>query len=924
MFDKISTGFGKLLQKLFGSQNQRAVNQLLPFVQAVNAKEEAVQRLSDSDFPQETEKLRKRLVDGESLDDLLPESFALVREAAKRTLGLRHYDVQIMGGVVLHQGKITEMATGEGKTLVATAPLYLNALTGKKVYLVTVNDYLAKRDCEWMSPVYDLLGMSVGAIQSGMNSEERQVEYSHDIVYGTNNEFGFDYLRDNMKARAENQVQRSIYYAIIDEVDSILIDEARTPLIISGMPETSVTLYYKADSIAKRLREDEHFEKKEKENSCPLTDEGIEYAQKLAGVESFYSGSNMDWPHHIEQALRANYLFKKDKEYVIRKSEEGVEVVIVDEFTGRLMPGRRWSDGLHQAVEAKEGIQIKEESQTLATITFQNYFRLYEKLAGMTGTAMTEAGEFAKIYSLDVVSIPTNLPMIRRDNNDIVYRTLKEKNQAIIDEIVRLNSHSRPVLVGTTSIASSEHLSEMLGRRGVQHEVLNAKHHEREASIVAKAGEYGHVTIATNMAGRGTDIKLGEGVICKDCIVPGTKTRETYCCVKCERPERANQCEACFKGPIRNRFLKGDDDLPACEDDIRCGLHIIGTERHDARRIDNQLRGRSGRQGDPGSSRFFLSLDDDLMRIFARDWVKTMLEKLGMTEGQEIESRMVSRGIENAQKKVEARNFEIRKNLLEYDEVMDKQRKTIYETRQEILDGENLRDKVVAMISDTVADLMDTYLGEKARDWNLEDFNNRLKQVFLVSIDPDLLQNKERALVDKMVTDLVLKRYDEIEAKHTPEQQRALERYVLLDVVDSKWKDHLYAMDALKSGIGLRSYAQVDPKVEYKREGFEKFQMLLQTISATVASLVFKMVLREKDEQRLENRWSGEAVHEQASTQTGFAQQRQGMDQAIQASGKGGMVQPLKRKAPKVGRNDLCPCGSGRKYKKCCFPRFGS
>jgi preprotein translocase subunit SecA len=639
-------------------------------------------------------------------------------------------------------------------------------------------------------------------------------------------------------------------------------------------------------------------------------------------VDSFYSGENMEWPHHIEQALRANYLFKRDKEYVIRKSEEGVEVVIVDEFTGRLMPGRRWSDGLHQAVEAKEGIQIKEESQTLATITFQNYFRLYDKLAGMTGTAMTEAGEFAKIYELDVVGIPTNLPMIRGDNNDVVYRTAKEKNGAIIDEIVRLNKHNRPVLVGTTSIESSEHLSEMLGRRGVGHEVLNAKHHEREAMIVAKAGEQGLVTIATNMAGRGTDIKLGEGVLCKDCIHPDTKA--TWCCVQCNRPERANNCAKCFKGSYNDRFLKGEDEMPRCEADVRCGLHIIGTERHEARRIDNQLRGRSGRQGDPGSSRFFLSLDDDLMRIFARDWVKNVLERLGMTEGQQIESRMVTRGIENAQKKVEARNFEIRKNLLEYDEVMDKQRQTIYQTRQEILESVELKDKVVSMIEESIEDLMATYLAEKSKDWELEEFAKRLHQMFNVAIDLGEFEKKERETVQEIVSDKVLARYDEIEEANTPERQRAVERYLLLDVLDSKWKDHLYAMDALKAGIGLRSYAQVDPKLEYKKEGFEKFRMLLNSVSSTVASLIFRMVVREQDEQRLESRWNSAEAVPQAGASPGFAQHRAGMEQAIQSSGTGGAPKQIKRTAPKVGRNDPCPCGSGKKYKKCCYPRFGS
>ncbi len=920
MFDQFSSTVGKLLQKIFGSENQRFIDALLPIVKEVNGWEGEIARLQDSDFPVRTGKLKARLRDGESLDDLLPEAFALARESAKRTLKMRHFDVQILGGIVLHQGKIAEMATGEGKTLVATLSLYLNALTEKKCYLVTVNDYLAKRDRDWMAPVLEFLGITVGAIQSGMSSQERLAEYECGVVYGTNNEFGFDYLRDNMKVSVSQQVQRSMYYAIIDEVDSILVDEARTPLIISGIPEASASLYYKANGIAKRLREDMHFEKKEKENICPLTDEGVDHAQKLAGVESFYSGGNMDWPHHIEQALRAHNLFHKDKEYVVRKGEDGLEVVIVDEFTGRLMAGRRWSDGLHQAVEAKEGIRIKEESQTLATITFQNYFRLYDKLAGMTGTALTEAAEFAKIYRLDVVSVPTNLPMIRRDYNDVIYRTEKEKHKAIIDEIVHQHQFGRPVLVGTTSIAKSELLSEMLGRRGIQHEVLNAKHHEREASIVAMAGEMKHVVIATNMAGRGTDIKLGKGVIHEACVHP--ETGEVWCCIGCAREERANQCAACFKKPIHQSFLKGGNGRPRCEDECRCGLHIIGTERHEARRIDNQLRGRSGRQGDPGSTRFFLSLDDDLMRIFAKDWVKNVLEKMGMTEGQEIESRMVTRGIENAQKKVEARNFEIRKNLLEYDEVMDIQRRTIYETRQEILEGVEMKEKVTAMVRDEVAGLMATYCGGTSKEWEIGEFCNRIQQIMNVTIDPADLEKKEQEAIETVILDKLLARYDEIEATHTPEKQRALERYLLLDILDSKWKDHLYAMDALKAGIGLRSYAQVDPKVEYKKEGFGKFQMLLTSISSGVTSLIFRMVIKDGDEKRLENRWSSAEAMQQGFD--GCGEHREGMEQAIQASGKDVAAKQIRRKGPKVGRNDPCPCGSGKKYKKCCYLRFGS
>jgi len=919
MFSKLSSGIGQVLQKVFGSHNQRILDDLDPLVQAVNAKEDEYARLADSDFPLRTETFKKRLADGESLDDLLPDTFAMTREAAKRALGMRHFDMQILGGIVLHQGKIAEMATGEGKTLVATAPLYLNALVGNGVYLVTVNDYLAKRDCEWMAPVFEKMGLEVGAIQSGMSSSERQAEYHKDITYGTNNEFGFDYLRDNMKASREQQVQKFLHYAIVDEVDSILIDEARTPLIISGMPEASTAKYYAADKIAKKLKDGRDFEKKEKENACPLTEEGIERAQQLAGVDSFYSGANMDWPHHIEQSLRANSLFKKDKDYVVQKGDEGTEVVIVDEFTGRLMPGRRWSDGLHQAVEAKEGIRIKEESQTLATITFQNYFRLYEKIAGMTGTALTEAGEFLKIYKLEVVAIPTNLPMIRADCNDVIYRSLAEKRNALIDEICRLNTFGRPALVGTTSIESSEILSDMLGRRGVTHEVLNAKQHAREATIVAEAGKKGHVTIATNMAGRGTDIKLGEGVINSDCVHP--ETGAVWCCIGCERPERANNCAGCFKGAINQRFLEGENGMSPCEQDVRCGLHIIGTERHEARRIDNQLRGRAGRQGDPGSSRFFLSLDDDLMRIFAKDWVKTVLEKLGMTEGQEIESRMVTRGIENAQKKVEARNFDIRKNLLEYDEVMDQQRRTIYETRQEILEGEDLKEKALAMVNDNVTGLMGTYLGDSKKDWELKEFASRLNMIYQSDFSASDFEKMDFPEVEQKVMERVNRLYEEKETEIDAEHMRRVERFLLLNVLDAKWKDHLYAMDALKAGISLRSYGQIDPKVEYKKEGFEKFQMLLTSVSDEVTQYIFRVKrVEEEDERQLSGRWSsGQTVREQMS---GFDSQRQGMDQAIRGSGREKPNVQIRRKEPKVGRNDPCPCGSNKKYKKCCGQRI--
>ncbi|MFT7465157.1 MAG: preprotein translocase subunit SecA, partial [Pseudohongiellaceae bacterium] len=701
--------FAKLLKAVFGDRNERVLKGYGPIVESINSLADSMAALDDATLTGKTVEFRKRLADGETLDELLPEAFAVAREVSFRVLGLRPYAVQLLGGVVLHRGKIAEMATGEGKTLTAVLPAYLNALEDKGVFIVTVNDYLARRDCEWMRPVYEALGMTTGAIQSQMSPAERQEKYGCDVTFGTNNEFGFDYLRDNMKSRREDQVQAVLNFAIIDEVDSILIDEARTPLIISGFPEGSTKLYYQADAVARQLQEGSDFEIKEKERACVLSEDGITQAQKLAGVESFYDGEHMDWPHHLEQALRAHNLYRLDKEYVIQDGEQGPEIVIVDEFTGRLMPGRRWSDGLHQAVEAKEKLKIREELQTLATITFQNYFRLYNKIAGMTGTAMTEAGEFSKIYDLDVVVVPTNRPIVRDDQDDMIYRTADEKWNAIADEIGERHAVGQPILVGTTSIENSEHLAGILKRRGIRHEVLNAKHHHREADIVVQAGRLGQVTVATNMAGRGTDIKLGGSV----------------------------------EGMVATRLAADPEaDVAALESDFESqvaeenknvleagGLFVIGTERHESRRIDNQLRGRSGRQGDPGRTCFFLSLQDDLMRIFARDWVSGLLEKLGMVEGQEIQSSMVSRGIEKAQKRVEDRNFEVRKNLLEYDEVMDTQRKTIYGKRQEVLEGGNLRDVIVEMCDEVASNIVFGRWPEKG-DPDLEGITGELSTRF--------------------------------------------------------------------------------------------------------------------------------------------------------------------------------------------------
>ncbi|MEO0651732.1 MAG: preprotein translocase subunit SecA, partial [Planctomycetota bacterium] len=724
-FGAASEKVGRGLLRVFGSQNERAVKRVEPVIERINQLEEWAQSLEPEHFVEKTRawkaEMAARQLEGEelltALDEILPEAFALCREAAVRTLGMRHYDVQLVGGFVLHQGSIAEMATGEGKTLGATLPLYLNALTGNPVFLITVNDYLARRDAAWMSPVYEYLGLTVAAIQSAMTPAERLPAYAADIVYGTNNEFGFDYLRDNMKTRVEEQVQRSLHYAIVDEVDSILIDEARTPLIISGPAELTPQKYVDADRVARELKADEHYEVKEKERQASLLEAGIERAQELLGVESFYDQGHTDWPHYIENALRAHYIYAKDREYVVEPGEQGgMEVVIVDEFTGRKMPGRRWSDGLHQAVEAKEGLQIRQENQTLATITFQNYFRLYDKLAGMTGTAITEAAEFKKIYDLDVVSVPTNLPIVRRDQQDIVYRTEPEKWVAIVDEIARVHETGQPVLVGTTSVENSERVAQLLAEREIEHNVLNAKNHEGEATIVARAGERGAVTVSTNMAGRGTDIKLGgnfeyrlKSVLDEQGLQQGDL--ESLDQVSTIRTQVRERCDS--------------DEAEVLE---LGGLYVLGTERHESRRIDNQLRGRSGRQGNSGESRFFLSLQDPLMRRFYKDWVVNAMEKMGMEEGVPIESGMVSRAIKNAQKKVEEYNFEIRKNLLEYDEVMNQQRKTIYTERQAVLEGEGLADRVKNMIERATVRAAGVHLGdpEGFQGWYLKTFGVEL------------------------------------------------------------------------------------------------------------------------------------------------------------------------------------------------------
>jgi len=1211
LFGGLTRGFERAVTSVFGSSNARYLRRMQPQIEAINALEPKFQAISDAELKEQTAKFRRRLAAGETLDDLLVEAFAACREAGRRVLGMRHYDVQLMGGIVLHNGNIAEMVTGEGKTLVATLPAFLNALGGS-VHVVTVNDYLARRDMEWMGPLYMALGLSVGAIQANMDGDARQKAYACDITYGTNNEFGFDYLRDNMRPAARGddrypkymqQVQGPLRFAIIDEVDNILIDEARTPLIISGPAHDDVTRYVRADRIARQLRKDVHFEVNEKEHSAHLTDEGVRAAEKLAGVESFYTAGHMEWPHLIDNALKAHYLYKRDVNYVVLDGE----IVIVDEFTGRLMPGRNWSDGLHQAVEAKEGVRIKEENQTLATITLQNYFKLYEKICGMTGTAMTEAAEFYKIYKLDVFAVPTNRELRRLNYPDVIYRTVGEKYKAIVDEIEELHRFDvieldkervvrgkilrehddsiefqpegqrdrqtipraritnlqragRPVLVGTVSIERSELISEMLNRRGIPHQVLNAKHHQREAEIVAQAGRKGAVTIATNMAGRGTDIILGGNPEAMAWALLQEKYATRLDVPPAEWDALVGQIE-------RREQMKAEGREVAAMG----GLHIIGTERHEARRIDLQLRGRCGRQGDPGSSRFFLSLEDDLMRIFAGEWVKNILTRLGMKEGESIESRLVSRRIEGAQKKVEERNFEIRKNLLEYDEVMDEQRKRVYGYRQSILEGTSCRDLIFDMIdkqvrrhlaefldrdygsesfakwaggilaveldggdfrqmtfeeAETVAreeaqrraegqvlDAIDENLPEDAdpNDWNWEalaklantrwrlslrdrdlkrmgrdgvgelliekarhaiattdlsagarllapDFGVRsacawVKQKFGVDLDPAEVESleleafcelvrqrarevyrqkeieypvmaglyhfttrdagghkhydreklvawaRERFHVDLGLDELRNKQRDEIRAhlversrrdversdetmrelntrleevlsagptdedalaeaaksgrlrpladwaerelgwtrspedmarlgpdvlrrelvsaideRYRPEMRR-MERALVLQLLDAAWKEHLLVMDHLKSSVGLRGYAQVDPKVEYKREGMRTFEAMWDSVAERVTDLVFKV--EQLDEQFVGSTWKEtEAIHEEAPSADEIADQQQA---AIDGSQSDRKIEPIRNRAPRVGRNELCPCGSGKKFKNCCM-----
>ncbi len=886
-----------ILQKIFGTQNARTLKKIWPIVAQVNAFEPAVQKLTDGELRAKTDEFRKRLADGQTLNDILPEAFAVVREASKRTTKMRHFDTQILGGIVLHQGKIAEMSTGEGKTLVATLPVYLNALEGKGVHLVTVNDYLAKRDRNWMGPIYEFLGLTVGVIQHDIPQEERQAAYAADITYGTNNEFGFDYLRDNMVTSLEMRVQRPLHYAIVDEVDSILIDEARTPLIISGPAEESTDKYYKAQRAAlslqghritkeevdpewkaklEQIKKECDYIADEKAKTIRLTESGETKAARIMGVANMHDSDTVAERHHVITALRAKEFFERDVDYVVKDDE----ILIVDEFTGRLMPGRRFSDGLHQALEAKENVEIQRENQTLATITFQNYFRMYKKLAGMTGTAATEAVEFDKIYKLDVVVAPTNRPCIRDDHADCIYRTEKEKFDAVVREIVEIHKEGRPVLVGTISIEKSERLSRMLQKINLPHTVLNAKYHEKEAEIVAQAGQPAVVTIATNMAGRGTDIVLGPGIAEKG------------------------------------------------------GLAVIGTERHEARRIDNQLRGRCGRQGDPGSSKFFISLEDELMRLFGSDRISVLMQRMGMQEGDEIQHPLISRAMETAQRRVEAHNFDIRKHLLEYDDVMNRQRELIYGERDLVLKGnyEELKKHLFAMFENVVENMAVTYVNPDIREEEKdpEGFITALGERFGVNFRECVDQNLDSidALLEA-IEKKIQEAFQTREQSFGSERMQYLLKFILLQVLDTKWKEHLYGLDNLREGIGLRAYGQRDPLVEYKREAFNMFDQMTDSVKEEAVDLLFRVqVVHETKTMSAVDAQKAQFLHPESQSlaeskpakldrglrnmgePSGFAARNEAPDNRA--------PEPIRRAAEKVGRNDPCPCGSGKKYKKCC------
>jgi preprotein translocase subunit SecA len=984
---------GSALTKVFGTSNERAVKRLLPVVQTISALEPEMQRLSDEQLRAKTQEFRERIAaalagidDAEArvtsekqvLDEILPEAFAVVREAGRRIVNMRHFDVQLIGGMVLHQGKISEMKTGEGKTLVATLPCYLNALAGHGVHVVTVNDYLAKRDAEWMGKIYEFLGLTVGVIVHDLDDQQRRQAYGSDITYGTNNEFGFDYLRDNMKFELTDCVQRGHYYAIVDEVDSILIDEARTPLIISGPTDQTTDKYVRVNRIIPSLELGEEIEKgeekiltgdyvvDEKHKTISVTDEGWEKIEKLLGIGNIADAENWDLKHHVEVAIKAHTLYKRDVQYVVKDGE----VIIVDEFTGRLMPGRRWSDGLHQSVEAKEGVNVRREDQTLATITFQNYFRLYKKLAGMTGTAETEAAEFDKIYKLEIVVIPTNKPMLRLENPDVVFRTAKEKYFAVADEISALHEKQQPVLVGTTSIEKSELLSQILQRKGVRHVVLNAKYHEREAEIVAQAGRLGMVTIATNMAGRGTDILLGGNAdfVAKQDLVKKNAARAISVAEGAINPMAA---------PGMFRFYYQGQEFETTQDNwdrayaayaaevaqeheaviAAGGLHILGTERHESRRVDNQLRGRAGRQGDPGASRFYLSLEDDLMRIFAKEWVSTLLQRMGMEEGVPIESRMISKRIEAAQKAVESQNFESRKHLLEYDDVMNKQREAVYGLRHQLLEGLDQKELIVEdYVANILSALLDEYAPEKVHpdQWNVDGLKTRLLEQFGIDITAEGIDMAEmtRHEIGETFFDKLKDRYEAKEQVIGDKAMRFHERMIMLSVLDGLWKDHLLNMDHLKEGIGLRGYGQQDPLVAYKKESFDMFEEMMTRFQEDTVRYLFLMQIIGPDGQPVAiptqphreipaappvasaelpapatngHRTAPVPLPQREPTTTidalekEFQRKKQRELEHARMAGGGEQSQDVaqRRTGDKVGRNDPCPCGSGKKYKKC-------
>lgn len=885
-----------IFKKVFGTKNEREIKRMRQLIVRVNELEAGIKKLSDTELRAKTAEFRQRHANGETLDSLMPEAFAVTREASVRTLGMRHFDVQLVGGLVLHEGKISEMKTGEGKTLVATLSVYLNSIEGKGVHVVTVNDYLARRDSEWMGNIYKYLGLSVGVVIHGLSDTERNWSYKTDVTYGTNNEFGFDYLRDNMKYDLSQYVQRPLNYAIVDEVDSILIDEARTPLIISGPAEQSTELYYIINGIVPYLNKDKDYTIDEKSKAVALTEEGVSHVEHRLNIKNLYDPSNINVLHHVNQALRAHALFKLNVDYVIKDGQ----VMIVDEFTGRLMPGRRWSDGLHQAVEAKEGVKIENENQTLATITFQNYFRMYKKLAGMTGTADTEAAEFAKIYNLDVIVVPTHMPMIRMDYSDMIYKTVDAKFRAVVNEIKDCHERGQPVLVGTISIEKSELLAKMLSRYGIPHHVLNAKQHEKEAEIIAQAGRHKAVTISTNMAGRGTDIILGGN------------------------PEFLARSKV-GKDAHEDEFKKALGEFKKMQEDERekvlaaGGLHVLGTERHESRRIDNQLRGRSGRQGDPGSSRFYLSLEDDLLRVFGGERISGMMDRLGMEEDDEITHPWLSRAIENAQKKVEGHNFLIRKSLLEYDDVMNQQRRTVYARRREILSGQDSKDMIMDMVDQVVTNVIEQELSDQNDpSFDSKPFEDAVLSYFNMpmQIEPILKEKQTADSIGQDLYDKVIAYYNDRETVNTPEIMRQVEKIILLQTFDSLWKDHLLQMDHLKEGMGLRGYGQKDPLLEYKREGYMLFRNMMDQFAKDVVQKVFRVQVstEESVSRAAEAGRAAQPVRISHREISAFA--KEAPEESRGDSGR--EVKTVQHTGPKVGRNDPCPCGSGKKYKKCC------